>query len=1121
MLTVGKYTTRGVPIQVHLKAYCMAGCSLLLALVAVVAAASAAPGPGPQQPLEMVSAPSIPLHPASGGGRTLAEQAEAEGLVLPPRKVSAQATKAGAAADLAAAMETVRGAQSYPLGVADPLPPARHRGGTRRSAAHRHRRDADDIYEESRLPTNVVPTRYTVRMSPNLDQGIFYGSTDIYLNVNEKSSRITLHGASDLTMKMVQIFKWDRTTQKFAEAGSATLVKLSPNEDLERIIIDLSKELEVGEHYLLRFPLFAAYLRDDLKGFYLSTYTDSYGRTVRIGTTQFEPPSARYAFPCFDEPELKARFKIIIEHDRTLTARSNMPIVSVTRPTLLTITTEFDETLPMSTYLLAWVVSDFKYTSNKDGTFSTWGRSNLLNAKTAWLSQTVGPAALEALKDFTGIAYALPKVDQFAIPDFDEGAMENWGLVTYREEYLLETPDTNIRIREFIATTVCHELSHQWTGNLVTLDWWSNTWLNEGFATYFESVICDKIIPDWKLMDKYVTDNVHVGIANDVIPDQLAMSSPVITLDAVEAKFDRISYEKGGAVLRMFENIMGTETFKKAMHRYLSVNSFKNGSPDRLFRAMDAEIKLLSESPLPEGVTFAQVAKTWTEQAGVPVVTAVRDYATSSVSLRQEKFMYAGSEEAESTLWYIPIPAEVNPKSTSWSWSLSPAPATKRWLTPDAPSLTRDVDASSTEWLLLNPRQIGYYLVNYDESNWKLLSAAMAATPSALHASSRTQLVHDALALARAGRLSYDVALPFLKSLKAEREAAPWRAAVTALSFLRDRLTATPAGYALKAFIKDITADAFDTVGFTVPETWESFKDYSKDEERYLRYYVASYACMAGNSKCTAAAVNDLGQYLGGKIDLHADLKSTALCYGVQNSADLFGKVLKLWKTAETSAEAAGHAAALACTLDHKLLENVLDGILSGELRKSVVDLKQLVDEIIARWENHQFMINYYKNNWQRIRAWSLASGSNYYFYLLASLIGDVRTPEEYDEVKTLVTTMFPDETTVQRREAELRLQAADRDLDWYRKNYASVSGWLFDATNTGPQPATEPTGKTTKGTTDSDHTTTRPETTTSAGYRTTTAPPPASTTHKSGGWRAQAQGLTLLLAALIARAAL
>lgn len=222
------------------------------------------------------------------------------------------------------------------------------------------------------------------------------------------------------------------------------------------------------------------------------------------------------------------------------------------------------------------------------------------------------------------------------------------------------------------------------------------------------------------------------------------------------------------------------------------------------------------------------MARTWTEQAGVPVVTAVRDYKTATVALSQEQFFYSQPDGRPAGLWFVPVPAEANPH-TGWAWSLADAPAPKRWLTPAAPSMTRDVDAAASEWMLLNPQQIGeqfgwcnldsrwlpcpamtrpsrpafrpgYYLVNYDETNWKMLSAELnGASPSAIPASSRAQLLHDALALARGGRVGYAVALPFLRALKREREAAPWKAGVEALAFLRDRLTNTAAGDALKA----------------------------------------------------------------------------------------------------------------------------------------------------------------------------------------------------------------------------------------------------------------------------------------------------------------------------------
>ncbi|XP_034247409.1 aminopeptidase N-like [Thrips palmi] len=997
--------------------------------------------------------------------------------------------------------------------MADPQPPQRSRQ-RKLDTSTRTKRAADDVYDETLLPTNVVPTRYTVTMAPNLATGIFYGSTDIYINVVEATSRIILHGAPDITFSEVQILKETAPdTGTFVDNGKATFVLLDPNEDLERLVIDLDTALVAGVHYLLRFPLFGAYLRNDLKGFYLSTYELANGRTVRLATTQFEPPAARFAFPCFDEPALKARFQIVVEHDPSFTVRSNMPEASNTRPTLTTVRTVFQETLPMSTYLLAWVVSDFaELTSSGDANLKTWGRKNLLRADSAYLANLVGPKALQLLGEFNGIKYELPKMDQFAIPDFDAGAMENWGIVTYREEYLLETSDTTIRIREFIATTVCHEFGHQWTGDLVTLDWWSNTWLNEGFATYFENVICDKIFPEWNLMDKYVTDNVHVGIAHDVMPGQIAMSSPAFGTAAIEAKFDRISYKKGGSVLRMFEHILGTEVFKKAMNSYLSTYHYANGSPDRLFRAMNTAA-VAASSPLPPNTDFATMAKTWTEQAGVPVVTVTRNTAQGAVTLTQEQFFYETPEDQQKTLWYVPIPDIVNPKTKDWTKT-----APVRWLTPDAPTIADlDVDASATEWIVVNPRQIGYYLVNYDADNWKLLHQALLKTPDELHPSTRTQLVHDSLAMARAGKLDYATALPFLQALKAERSPAVWKAGIEALTFLRDRLANTEAGTALKAFIQQITADAYDAVGLGASATTPT-ADTSKDEERYLRFLVASYACYAGNKKCVADAIQAVGDLYDNDVRPNADVRDAAMCYAVQNSDDAFNSIIDSYMETSDSKERGLYAAALSCTMNHPLLEFLMNGIIAKQDDTSLnaADLQVLINAILSRWDNHRFMLNYYKKNWRNIYRFT---GNSFYVNVLNALIGDIRTQAELDEVTAFVAKDFPETTATVRREFDLNLDAAKKGLAWNIKNFAQVSQWLYTATSTGPfvptEPTWPPTGPTTNAPTKAP--TTRP--TTPATRPTTARPGPTtsrtpSTTPKSGA--SQATGVASLVAAAL-----
>ncbi|XP_034247408.1 aminopeptidase N-like [Thrips palmi] len=997
--------------------------------------------------------------------------------------------------------------------MADPQPPQRSRQRNLGTST-RTKRAADDVYDETLLPTNVVPTRYTVTMAPNLATGVFYGATDIYINVVEATSRIILHGSPDITFNRVEILK-QNAQGTFDDNGDATLLRLRPQEDADRLVVDLQNALVAGEHYLLRFPLFKAYLRNDGQGFFLTSYENANDQRILLAATQFEATAARYAFPCFDEPALKARFKIIVEHDPSLTARSNMPEISRKATALTIVRTEFDDSLPMSTYLLAWVVSTMdSIAATSDASFTTWGRPNMLGQRTVFLANEVGPKALQQLAEFTGIPYALPKVDQFALPDLGAGAMENWGLVTYKEEYLLETGVTTIRAREFIGTSVCHELGHQWAGDLVTLDWWSNTWLNEGFATYFESVICDKIFPDWKLMEKFVADNLHVAVATDALPGQLAMSSPVTTTDAIDEKFGVVSYQKGGAVLLMFEHILGTEVFKKGLNRYLSANSFKTGSPDGLFRAMNVEA-VAASSPLPPNTDFATMAKTWTEQAGVPVVTVTRNTAQGAVTLTQEQFFYETPEDQQKTLWYVPIPDIVNPKTKDWTKT-----APVRWLTPDAPTIADlDVDASATEWIVVNPRQIGYYLVNYDADNWKLLHQALLNTPDELHPSTRTQLVHDSLAMARAGKLDYATALPFLQALKAERSPAVWKAGIEALTFLRDRLANTEAGTALKAFIQQITADAYDALGFGSSSPPVVYTN--EDEERYLRYLVASHACYADGKKCVEDAVKAVTSVFDEFVDLPADVADAALCTAVRNSDALARSVLEEYMDVEELPERRSYALALGCTRNHNTLETLLDNVLNGRGHPipTRADLHMLVDAILSQRDNHRFMLDYFKKNYIQLKEFG---GRAYTTSLLNSLIEDIRAAEEVEEIARFIAQAYPDPSSTERRDTELRLDLAMKGLEWHRKYFTEVSQWLYAATNTGPVTTTTTPTTPTTPIVPPRPTTTRPPTTPPTrpptgppGPPTTSAPQPQPTTARPNS-ASTANGVASLVATVL-----
>ncbi|KAK3907309.1 Aminopeptidase N, partial [Frankliniella fusca] len=844
-----------------------------------------------------------------------------------------------------------------PVGIQSVLPEPFYKQRAAAPAALRTRVAADpDPY---RLPKTIVPQYYHLFLVVDMESLEYMGTVEINVNVLEKTNTIVLHAATNLLI--------DQNTVSVAPVDSAdttkyTITNFVRDDAHQTLSITLDQALEKGSKYQIKFSEFKSKLSDDLDGFYLSKYTEN-GVTKPLATTQFEPTHARRAFPCFDEPSFKARFKIEIGHDSKLSARSNMPGVTKTTgetkegSDVIAAVTSFDVTVPMPTYLLAWVVSDFKEVSNTDGSFNTWARAEIADG--AGMSQAVGQEALKTMGQWTGIPFALPKVDQFAIPDFEAGAMENWGLVTYREPYLILMDSSDVRYQQQIQTVICHELSHQWTGNLVTLDWWSNTWLNEGFATFYENFVCNQINPDLKLKDKMLPAYTHVAMENDLIPNQHAMSSPVSTYDEIESKFDRISYSKGGSVIRMFRHILTESVFKKGMMNYLSANSFQNGSPDKLFRAFDSVVaedaaKTEPKVKLPAGVDFATVARSWTEQAGVPLVHAKRDYANKKVTLSQEHLM---SNNAKGTnKWYIPITV-----STRKSPTVADDAPVVAWLTPDTPEVTITVDAEQDDWVVINPGQSLYYRVHYDDGNHQLLMNAILTKQDELPAAVRSQLTSDTLALAATGRLTWDMPIKALDVLKKETEASVWITGTRSISVLQDALANTDVYPSFKMLLNDWTSEAFKAMGLEV-------RPDDTHDVRHARYYVAPYACQSGNADCLQQAASLLTKWLDApdKVRLNPDTAAAVRCYGVRGGdATTFKKVKDLWASATTKELKSSYANMLLCSSERSRVEELIGDVLKDESKLS--DIDSFFSTLASRIDHHQLLLDYIKKNYKSL----------------------------------------------------------------------------------------------------------------------------------------------------------
>nr|CAD7397317.1 unnamed protein product [Timema poppensis] len=550
-----------------------------------------------------------------------------------------------------------------------------------------------------RLPTTISPVNYVIKLTPHLEEDRFNfdGEVTITINVAEYTNQIVLH-ASDMAVDTA-------ATQVTNSGGTVqTINSHETNELRETYTITLMDSLVVGQQYNV-YIKFLGNLRDDMYGFYRSYYTVGGVKSICSGwlserlyvlspvrwlaSTQFESTYARRAFPCFDEPALKATFQINIGRSSTYTSVSNMKIerTDTSDPNLVW---DIYKTTPvMSTYLLAFLVSDFEKTENDAQDTSVWHRADA--ASQASYSIGVSRPLIDAMVAFTGVTFELEKMDQAAIPDFSAGAMENWGLVTYRERLILfdETVSTSAD-KQGIATTIAHEFAHQWFGNLVSPRWWSYAWLNEGFATYFEWFITAEVEKDWRIEDQFVIKEVQVALAADCLESSHPMTNLVNSPSDISSIFDSISYAKGG-----HHNTAEANDLFTALH-----TSFLTVNPTSEINVMD-------------------IMNTWTTQMGYPVITVNRNYDTGRTArVKQERFLLttsADSSDDHDYKWWIPLTFTTNASKDFTTTQ------TQIWLKASENETDLTDIAANYDWVIFNKQQIGFYRVNYDDTNWNLI----------------------------------------------------------------------------------------------------------------------------------------------------------------------------------------------------------------------------------------------------------------------------------------------------------------------------------------------------------------------------------------------------------------
>ncbi|XP_065722166.2 aminopeptidase Ey isoform X2 [Drosophila suzukii] len=707
-------------------------------------------------------------------------------------------------------------------------------------------------YNYYRLPTALKPQKYYLRiltLLENPEELRFTGTVKIVIEALENTRNITLH-SKNLTIDESKI-----TLRKISEDGNkdncVTSTSINPIHDF--YILNTCEELLAGNVYKLSVP-FSADLSRQLIGYYRSSYKDPETNVTRwLSATQFEPASARKAFPCFDEPAYKASFVVTLGYHKKFTGLSNMPVKETKPHESLTdyIWSHFEESVPMSTYLVAYSVNDFV---NKPSTlpngalFRTWARPNAIDQ--CDFAAEFGPKVLQYYEQFFGIKFPLPKIDQMAVPDFSAGAMENWGLVKYRESTLLfSKTHSSLADKQDLANVIAHELAHQWFGNLVTMKWWTDLWLNEGFATYVASLGVEDIHPEWNTKDRGSLTTMMATFRLDSLVTSHPISRPIKMVTEIEESFDAISYQKGSSVLRMMHLFMGEDAFRSGLKSYLQLYAYKNAEQDNLWESLTEAAH--KNGALPKNYEIKTIMDSWTLQTGYPIVNVTRDYKTGTAKLGQERYLRNTEISRAQCVgcWWIPLSYTTqNEKDFSNT-------APKAWMEcsrsgESIPKTIQDLPGPD-QWVIFNNQLSTPYKVNYDAQNWKLLIQTLNSEEfQSIHVINRAQLIDDVLYLAWTGEQDYETALQVTDYLQRERDLLPWTSAFNNLKLLNRILRQTPNFGFFKRYMKKLFTPIYEHLN-GINDTFSSIQH---QDQILLKTMVVEWACQYQVSDCVPRA---------------------------------------------------------------------------------------------------------------------------------------------------------------------------------------------------------------------------------------------------------------------------
>lgn len=740
-----------------------------------------------------------------------------------------------------------------------------------------------------RLFEGFQPSQYQISLNPSRNDMRLSGTVTVRgKKVGRPSQRLTFH-QNGLKITRATVVKHDKKGDT-----DVALSRISHQNTLEEVRLHADHLLHAGEYTITME--FTGNITKPMDGVYPCFFTQD-GQDKQLIATQFESHFARQAFPCIDEPEAKATFDLTLTSPAGETVLANTPVKTQETEGDSLITT-FETTPVMSTYLLAFVYGEMEHLeqTTKNGTlvrtFAT--RDNIGHTQFA-LETAV--RCLEFFEDYFAIPFPLPKCDFVALPDFAAGAMENWGLITFREHALFVDPDnTSLLSKQYVAEVICHELTHQWFGNLVTMRWWTDLWLNEGFANIMAYFAVDKLFPEWDMMTQYIVEEQQMALKLDALenthPIEVAVNHP----DEIRTIFDAISYNKGGSSILMLKKYLGETAFRDGLRHYLKQHAYKNTDTVDLWDALEH----VSKKPV------KTMMSAWTSQPGYPVINA--KISGDSVELTQKPFRMnpaARQNDEDGTIWPVALNAGDD--------------------TPDVLDKSElQFTTSNADHLKLNLGQTSFARVIYDAAHTKKLAADVRANK--LAPLDRLGILSDAFEAAKAGYGDTVSALTLLEAYAHEANDAVWDVMASNFGSIRTVMDDDDLREAMKPYGRKLIAEQLARLGMTPTDSDTHF-------DHLLRPTILGIASISEEKQVVDTMLKwfeDMQTSEDIAPDLRGVVYTTAARHG---DTKTFEKLVSLHNTSPSPEERVTLAAAITGFKQPELVQKALDMITSDDVR--------------------------------------------------------------------------------------------------------------------------------------------------------------------------------------------